>query len=123
MFRMKLIAREDKNHSEILQKYDIFFCRGRGYKNKFISSAYKSYISMHPFHSYNDIVVNSDIELHQQDQELIVSIYYHETNSSDTIINKNTDYYKSTDYGRNWAKIEIDSVQLSCHTLIYSFHL
>jgi hypothetical protein len=122
---MRLIARKDKNHSEILQKYDIFFCRGPGYRRTLICSAYKSYISAHPYHSYHDIVINSDIELHYQDQTLIVSVYYHETDSSDKIINQNTEYYKSTDNGSSWMKLdaENDPVQLSSHTLICSLHL
>jgi len=122
---MKLIARKDKKHHELLQKFDIFFCRGKGYPNKFICSAYNSYISAHPYHSHHDITIGSSIELHKINQKLIVSVYYAETDSTDRVINQNTDFYKSMDNGINWIKVDDknEPVRLSQNTVICSLRI
>ncbi|MBN2440519.1 MAG: hypothetical protein JXJ04_04220 [Spirochaetales bacterium] len=105
---MKLLPIKDKQYIAFHQKFDIFLCRGRGYKRVFICSAYCSYMSLHPYHSYNDITVHSDIELHNRDNEFVTMVYYYES-QHDKIINSKKTFYKSDDYGKTWIECSEDT--------------
>jgi hypothetical protein len=103
---IKLVAEKDKTNPSIVDKHDIFLARGKGHKKVFICSAYKSYISMHPYHSFHDISVWSTLSLFKQAGTLCIINHYYEENSAGTITEHTKTFYKSLDNGEHWEEIK-----------------
>ena len=99
LLRFKLLAVKDNQSKSLLTTYTIFLCRGRGYKRIKICTAFSSYISLHPYHSYNDVTVHSEIELYRNGDMVITKVYYYELQFDEKVINDNTRIFISKDNG------------------------